>query len=558
MNEFLSSVLISVKILAIFVVAPFLILTKHLLKWLFLWQNKEYRLDKMRDYISLPESKKVIFDIWTILHIVNVCLVISELTFRSVGVDTIWNFGIFSVILICVEAVVFLFKIFGGRTILKPKFTIKVIVLFLICVVIVFAISPPLKLFTSSIAIVIMPFITGFSILLTYPIDQFFRNQLFKKALSHRLTLDKLKVVAISGAFGKTTTKEILATLLSKRYNVAKTQKNENTGISCAKKMMSLDSKSDYFLCEIGAYKKGEGTEICNFIQPSMSIITGLNYQHFSLFGSVENIILAESESIHFLKPGESVIINWSSKLCRKIQIPKNLKVIKCGIDNGETEEIECDYFIKNIKSNENGTEFDLFLKHSNSKEIFNGADLRIPNIKTNLLSTGNVENILLCLAFCIENGFKIDEITPLLQHLHSPVGRLEKYDKKWGSVIYNQYNNTDGVRNALELIQNFNNNKIVIVDDIMELGKKSAYAHQKMADQIINSKPSLVVLLGKSFYKTIEDQIRNSNSEFEILHWNGKNTKEIKQQIRKNIEVSKQKTTILLSGFQSKNFLNI
>lgn len=555
MSEFLGSALI---LLAIFMVAQFLILTKHLLKWLFLWQNKEYRLDKMRDYLSLPESKKVIFDIWTVLHIINVCLFIAKFTLKNIEVDTIYNFGVLYIILICTEATFFLFKIFSGRKILKPKFTPKTIVLCLISCFTVFVVSLTNQPLIVSVIVIFMPFIVGFSILLTYPIDYFFKNRLFHKALSQRRRLDKLKVVAISGAFGKTTTKEILATLLSKRYNVEKTQKNENTGVSCAKKMISLDSESDYFLCEIGAYKKGEGTEICNFIQPSASIITGLNHQHFSLFGSVENIILAESESVNFLKPGESVIINWSSKLCRKIQIPKNLKVIKCGIDNGETEERECDYFVKNIKSNENGTEFDLVLKHSNSNEVFDGVDLRIPNVKTNLLSTGNIENILLCLAFCVENGFKIDEIIPLLQNLSSPAGRLEKHDKEWGSVIYNQYNNTDGVRNALELIQDFNNNKIVIVDDIMELGKESAYAHQKMADQIINSKPSLVILLGKSFYKTIEDQIRNSNSEFEILHWNGKNTTEIKQQIRKNIEVSKKKTTLLLLGFQSKNFLNI
>jgi len=533
---------------------------KEVIFWTFLWQNKEYRGDKMLDYLSLPESKKVIFNIWTLLRLAGI-------VFFSISL--IFNLEITAIIYLILgvwicEFLVFISKFFLKKKLLFPKFTSKATALFTLSVLSIFLIpflfyNPEVVdewfLFLISFISLSIPFLVGYWALILFPFDYYTKNKLFQSAKKYRDSLGNLEVIAISGAYGKTTTKEILAYFLENttkknsqsNYLTAKTIKNQNSNISCARQTLKLDPKSDFFLCELGAYSRGDGSEICQFIHPNSSIITGLNYQHFSLFGSEENIILTESESINFLKPGSLLILNWSSPMCRKINLRPDLKVIKCGIEAENNLEDDFDYFAKNIVFDGKATAFKL-VNHGETYDL-----------ETNLLTKGSVQNILHSIAYCWESGIEIPNLKKLLKNIPTIPGRAEVIKKDWGQIIYNQYNNSDGVRNLVELISQTKTNKIILFDDIMELGKKSFDEHNEIAKEIASANPAKIVLLGRNYSNIVNNSLVEMKFKPEnILFWNEKNTNLIKKQLRANISKSKLETTVLLMGYQSKNFLDL
>ena len=104
-------------------------------------------------------------------------------------------------------------------------------------------------------------------------------------------------VVVITGSFGKSSTKELLSWVLSKKFKVVKTAQNHNTLIGVAETILrDLSGDEDFFVVEAGAYKRGEIAEVCALVKPGVGIITGIGDQHLDLFGSLENIRKAKYE----------------------------------------------------------------------------------------------------------------------------------------------------------------------------------------------------------------------------------------------------------------------
>lgn len=140
-------------------------------------------------------------------------------------------------------------------------------------------------------------------------------------------------VIGVTGSFGKSSTKELLAAILSEKFKVDKTQKNNNSEIGVAQTVLKLKTNSDIFVVEMGAYKIGEIKAICNIVKPKIGIITGLGDQHLGLFGSLSNIKKAKYELIESLpKNGFSLIADKDFSL-------KDAKNIK-----NFTDHIEFDY----------------------------------------------------------------------------------------------------------------------------------------------------------------------------------------------------------------------
>ncbi len=127
-----------------------------------------------------------------------------------------------------------------------------------------------------------------------------------KQLLNH----SRVTVIGITGSYGKTSTKEFLYTILSTTYKTAKTDENMNTVLGVALSIIkNLKSNTEYFIAEMGAYKRGEIDSICKFIQPQYGIITGIGNQHLVLFGSREHILKAKSELLEALpKKGTGII----------------------------------------------------------------------------------------------------------------------------------------------------------------------------------------------------------------------------------------------------------
>jgi UDP-N-acetylmuramyl pentapeptide synthase len=536
----------------IFWYIPLLIVfIKKVFIYAFLWQKKEYRIDKMRDYLSSPESRVFFFDrfnriyyaLLTIIAFVYFIQKTSLFPLRFLTTVLIAAFIIFMGTLWS-ESIIWIYKLLH-RSQLIPVFTPKAILTSVISFfsgigIIIFSLNFSLspQLIFHLFALIFSPILVGASLILLYPLDQLLKKRIIAKAKNYRKTLKDLHVIAVSGSYGKTTTKEMIFHILSQTFNTEKTKDNNNTTISVARKVLSLNPKTQYFVAEIGAYKLGDGAEICDYLQPTTSIITGLNHQHFSLFESTENIIAAESESIGFLPANSTVFINGSSELCSKINVPKPVIARYYG---NEKQNI----FATNIKQTINGSSFDY---HEKSMRLA---------IRTNCIGIGNIENLVGSIATCRNIGISDKIIQKAVKTLPKIQGNMEQIKTSWGMIINDSYNaNTDGVINALLTTKNWSGTRIIILDDILELGEKAVTEHKEVAMVLHALNPKMIILTGRNYADIIEETLLNLEYKNIIIRINEELPEGI---IKHEIEpiLHNKNTLILLEGYQSQKFLN-
>lgn len=145
---------------------------------------------------------------------------------------------------------------------------------------------------------------------LTWPVNEVGRLWWTNQAKT-RLDQVKPQIIAITGSYGKSSSKELLADALSQKYSVVKTLKNENTEIGIARRIVAaVRSDTQVLIVEIGAYKRGEVARICQTVHPDVAWITATGNQHLDLFGGYENLKKAKFELVESLKPGGTAVFN--------------------------------------------------------------------------------------------------------------------------------------------------------------------------------------------------------------------------------------------------------
>jgi UDP-N-acetylmuramoyl-tripeptide--D-alanyl-D-alanine ligase len=541
----------------------FLIGFKQFNLWMYLWQLKEYRGDKMMDYLNLPESIKVVWDKWTLLRL---ALVTYYLLFIYLGAFFTGNvnqaalsfFYLISLFYI-IEALEFIAKLVIKRGFRGPILSRKAQVHALLSGVVIFLVLPLLtiddvavvNIVTLTTVLLFIPLIIGYWLLVLFPLDYYIKLKLFKKARAHREDFDDLEVIAVSGAYGKTSTKSFLNQLLSTKHRVIFNKKNQNSNVSCARWTLKVTEKIDFFICELGAYKRGDGAEIAKFVRPTSAIITGLNHQHYSLFGSEENIIKTESESLDFLPEGSVAAINWSSPMCRKIAIPNTVKVIKYGVKDGVSDKrLSYDIYAEKLDFDGEWMTFDLV------------ADGKKRKMKTNVVGRGNVENLVGSIALARHYKLSWKEIEKLLTSLEPAEGTLAITKKKWGVQVDDSYNaNVDGVKNALSVLASYKRLKkkhytVAFMDDILELGELAPRAHQQIAQALIDNKVDEVFLTGRNFATYIAQFLVQKGYDPMKIHTAHDTYRVFAGEILKKILKSKKPVALLLEGKQSEKYL--
>jgi len=151
------------------------------------------------------------------------------------------------------------------------------------------------------------------------------------------LSKNNLKVIGITGSYGKTSTKEFLYQILRQKYKVLKTPGSYNTLFGIYKVINhELDARYDFFICEMGAYKIGEIKELCDCVLPDFAILTGINEQHLERFGKIENTIKAKFEIVETLKDKATAAINHADENVEASQLLHIFNILKIFINNAQ------------------------------------------------------------------------------------------------------------------------------------------------------------------------------------------------------------------------------
>jgi UDP-N-acetylmuramoyl-tripeptide--D-alanyl-D-alanine ligase len=330
------------------------------------------------------------------------------------------------------------------------------------------------------------------------PFENYRKQKIRDKTQSKIDSFTKLKIIGVTGSYGKTSVKEILYQILKTQYRVLKTPESYNTPYGIAKVVdLELDDSYEFFICEMGAYRIGEIKEICDMVHPNYGILTGINEQHIETFGSLQNTTKGKFELIDSLPDSGYGVINIDNTYIKNNYQNYKQKQIPYGYTDEK-------FSIKNIRTRAQAWEFTLIL---NGKEYHS---------KTKLLGKPNLQNILAAATMSYLQGMKPLAITAAIANLKPIPHRLELKEQQNMTIIDDAYNsNVDGFKGAIELMNLFKQPKILITPGIVDLGEHTFSIHKELG--ILLSDMDYVILVGKSERtKGLKEGLKNKNKLIE------------------------------------------
>ncbi len=409
--------------------AVLVIITLHqVLYWVYLWQMKEYRIDRFRAGLRTWDDKKRVFlESYDLLRWFRPKLTVRSLV--SVAVGLIWSLG----------------------ALVTPNHWDDVA------------------------AIVFSPVFTAISMAAISPMFWVWKEETMKKA-AFKMRYFKGKVIGVTGSYGKSMTKELLVQVLSQKYKVVATAKNNNSEIGIALTVMkSVHGDEDFFVVEMGAYKTGEIKRSCAIVHPNLGIITGIGDQHLDMFGSLEKIREAKFELIDGLKSRSDGFVGG-----------EDFKLTEAG----------------EIKTFRDHVEF-----------MWEKQKFSVPLLGKNL-----VRNVVGVAKVCQKLGFSSSEIASGVARLNPELVYPKVVPGKKGTVVIdNSYNSSlESFLSAIDYLETWGGyKKIVVTRGMIELGENSIRDHKLVGQEL--RKVDQVLVISASYF----DELNASGNAKLVTNFN-------------------------------------
>lgn len=349
-----------------------------------------------------------------------------------------------------------------------------------------------LMIFILSLMLLLNNLIVFVANIINYPYERgtyyYYKNKAQRKLKS----MSNLKVIGITGSYGKTSSKNILGDILNVKYNALPTPKNLNTPNGLIMTVNNtLDKFTDIFIAEMGAYVKGEIDELCKLVHPKYGILTTIGTAHLETFGSEENIQKAKFELIEDLPEDGFAVLNMDDPKQVSYELKNKVRVIWIAINNKDA-----DIRATNIRCSNKGTTFDVIFKGDDNKYTFT----------TKLLGDHNVYNILASIACGREFGIDMEDLIYAVRGVRAVEHRLELKKINNFYMIDDAYNsNPVGAKNACKVLGLMPGIKVVVTPGMIELGEKEAEYNKIFGTQIAEV-ADYVILIGKNKTKAIYD----------------------------------------------------
>jgi UDP-N-acetylmuramoyl-tripeptide--D-alanyl-D-alanine ligase len=477
----------------------FIHVLQRLLYSLYLWQLKEYRLDRFFEEVS--RNKRILFPKVSLLGLILLLLLYFFATFllqRFLVILFYFLFGLYSLYLLVKRRWRF------------PEFTKKMLFLLAFVLFSLSIILLALGGFSLFLLLfeVLFPIFVLICVLLVQIPTFFVKKWIKSKAKKKREKFKDLIVVGITGSFGKSSTKEFLYELLCSKYNVLKTEGNVNTEMGVANTVLQkLKKEHQIFICEMGAYKRGEIRDICEIVKPKIGILTGINEQHLALFGSQENIVKAKFELIESLPKGGLAILNWdnsfiSENVKGKIKdLEKSFKTIEYSVFGKK------DVWVEDIKVEKEKIFFKVFSKDGDSASF-----------EMNILGKQIISNILAALCCAKELGIDFKEAADTLKKTGYQMMRLKKGVNGLNIIDSTYSANPDGVISHLDYLKIWEGKKILVMPCLIELGKESSKVHRRIGREIGEVCDLAIITTKHNFDDLKEGALQKRMSKDKIL----------------------------------------
>lgn len=314
------------------------------------------------------------------------------------------------------------------------------------------------------------------STLLLKPLDYYFRIYeilVIKNILSN---CKKLKVVGITGSYGKTSTKEILYQLIKDKFKTLRTPESFNTVAGIKKSLdYELDKSYELLICELSAYHKGDIKKLCDILNPTFGILTGITTQHLERFGSLKNIIKTKFELYDKIKNKINIVINTN-----------NIYIVS-EVNKRKLENVQRYLKPTNISFSKYGSEFEIVYKNKTYQ------------VHTKLFGFSNIENIMGAFTMALKLGVDIDYLINRINNLIPIQSRFVLKENGNSTIVDNTFSsNEQSFKETVKVAETVKGKKLLITPCLVELGKDEELINNKigmLADKAFDK----IILVGKN-----------------------------------------------------------
>ena len=303
-----------------------------------------------------------------------------------------------------------------------------------------------------------------------------------------------IPVIGITGTNGKTTTKELLSTVLAERYKVMHTEGNFNNDVGVPKTLFRLDETHEIAVVEMGASHPGDIEKLVTYVEPTCGMITNVGCAHLQGFGSFEGVKKTKGELYDYLKAHDGLLfLNESNpdlvEMARQREMDRIVTYGQSADADVQGEVVSCAPFLKFSWRN---------LATTVSK-------MRTYGVETHLIGAYNIDNMLAAITIGLHFGVTPEQINHALESYIPSNNRSQLEVTAKNKLIVDAYNaNPSSMAAAIEnfkLIQAMR--KMAILGDMRELGEVSEKEHQKVVDKLKADGFETVWLVGEEFGKT-------------------------------------------------------
>ena len=317
-------------------------------------------------------------------------------------------------------------------------------------------------------------------------------------------------LIAITGSVGKTTTKDLIAHIFETKYNIIKTEKNQNNELGVALALSKITDKNDIIILEMGMNHEKEIEKLSRMSKPGTAVITNIGTSHIGNLRSEENILKAKLEITKYLKKGD-LVVNGNDNYLKELKENINYGIIKTDSS-----------IVSNIKI-KNKLYFDITI------------DEKLYNIEFNIPNKYLIENILLAIEVAKIYQIPASSIVKAINSFEGTENRLEEIKLNNNITIINDCYNAclESIRSSLSMLNNTKKKKMAIIGDVLELGNHSEEIHKKIEEELLKIEDLRVITVGEA------TNIINTG-----IHFN--NNEELKKYLNR---AKLDDTTILIKG---------
>ena len=356
-------------------------------------------------------------------------------------------------------------------------------------------------------------------------------HQALKDMASYLRNHRPVKVVGVTGSVGKTSTRDMVYSVVKQKYKTLKTEGNYNNEIGLPLTILRYHDE-EVLVLEMGMNHLQEMSRLSMIARPDIACITNVGTAHIGELGSRENILKAKLEIINGMKEGSTLIINQDNDMLQTVELP-HLNVVRVG--KGKEASIQASHIVLE----ETKSSFEV--EYQGKKEI----------IEVPVQGEHNISNALIAIAVGIELNISLEDIKKGIQEFKLTKNRMDILEKNHKTVIDGTYNaSVDSMKSSIDVLANYKKRKVAILADMLELGDYSQQLHEEVGSYVASKGIDILVCVGKEA-KYIYQKARESMKDVYYFESN-------QEVIARLDELLKEDDVILVKGSHSMNLKEV